>query len=470
MVRRFIQEQEAEVPRVPTKSSGTWLERRAIDFFYHCTSVNLSGAFRPDFWQKSVLQLSNGPPCLRHAIAALGAIHERFSSGLPLQNTALKVTDDRNYLFALRQYNAAINELRTAMTGNCPAEVILLCCILFVCFESFRSEAPVAMMHLKNGVHAIKAWSAGLLHEGVKMDPSDPMTKDLLRLVCRLGPQLTNLDMSNVADFGATEADIVKASGDMFKGLTEIGSFVVGQGFTSFEEARDEFNHILNMELSFFFRVNPLYGTPTKVEAQELQKLLGNTMGRFESWVKNFEILTANLQDSATHRDASTSLFLQAQYKFTRILISCLFMPKTAGLSRAETNALIESWTPQFLEVLELFELLITDSRYTSPSDSPSSSSVASSVTIPKAASTFYPEVGIISGVFLIGLGARDPKIRQRATDLLRMEKRREGTWDSETCWRVLDFVQTHPPEVVEVFLKGRYKLYEDFVFMGHEG
>lgn len=407
-----------------------------------------------------MLQLGSNSRCLRHAITALGAIHERFSEGSSLTSTELAVTDDPKYIFAVKQYNAAIRELRIALVNGCPAEVILLCCILFVCFESFRSAAPTAMMHMKNGIQAIQAWKAGRLYEGVKMDPTNPTTRELLGVVSRLGPQLTNIDMSNVVDFGSTEADVIKASGDLFRGLEQIGSQVVRNEFNSFEEARDEFSHILNMELSYFFQVNPLYGIPTKPESAKLQALLRETLAKFEKWVKNFGILMAKSQATMTTADARTALFLELQYKFTNILISCLFMPKTIGLSPAETNALIESWTPQFLEVLQLIEQLIGQSKQ--------SPSYGSPRPLPQVASTFYPEVGLVTALFLLGLGARDPSIRERALNLLRSEKRREGTWDSETCWRVIDFVQTHPPEVVEPFLRSRYKLYENFVFMGH--
>lgn len=462
VVRRFVQEPGVEVPRIPIKAFGTVQERRALDFFYHCTALDLSGAFRPDFWRLSVLQLSNHSKCLKHAVVALGAIHERFAVGDSLHNSALLVTEDRRYIFAVKQYNAAIKELRDALEAGCPAEVILLCCILFVCFESFRSGAPTAMMHLKNGIHAIQAWRAGKLYQGVKMDPTDPTTRMLLGLVSRLGPQLTNIDMSNVVDFGGTEAHIIKASGDLFRGLSQIGMLTDRTEFATFEEARDDINHIVNMELAYFFQINPLFGTKTPEEAKQLQLLIRDTMAKFEDWVYKFEALMARTKSFMSVQDERTALFLETQYKFIKILINCLFVPKTTGLNQSQTNALIESFTPQFLEVLQLIERQIAYSKE-QPASSPGGE------LYPRLASTFYPEAGIVSPLFLLGIGARDSAIRSRAMEILRSEKRREGTWDSETCWRVIEFVQTHPKEVVEPFLRGRYRLYENFVFMGYE-
>lgn len=434
-------------------SPGTAQERRAFDLFQKSTSIELSGLFAPDFWQQSVLQLGQNSKCLRHAIVAISSIHERFSRGNDMSAQIIRVAKDSQYLFAVKQYNAAIRELYTALANNdCTPEVMLSCCMLFICFESFRGSPSTAMMHLQSGLQAIQAWKKGDL--STKMKLTDPTTRQILGLAARLGPQLTNIDMLDIEDFGATEVDIIQQSGEIFEGLANLSTYNPGDRFDSYEEARDEFNHILNMELCYFYQINPLY-TPAIHQPDKLKNLLEEMLFRFNSWSTAFEDLCTDRSRRLTPEDTCTRLFLQVQYKFTIILINCIFMPNTKGLSSEEIDVYFLAWTPQFRECLGLIEELISLSQQTSRAKSA------------RKDSTFHPEVGIIAPLFLLGLGARDPYVRRRTIKLLKDERRREGTWDSETCWKVLEFIVSNEKPVVMEYLSKRYKLYEHFVFVG---
>ncbi|RDW76147.1 hypothetical protein BP5796_06968 [Coleophoma crateriformis] len=457
-IRRFVAVdfQEPQLPSAQMAlciSPGTSQERRAFDLFQNSTSIELSGLFAPDFWQQSVLQLGQGSKCLRHAIVAISSIHERFAQGTDMSCQIIRVAKDPQYMFAVKQYNAAIRELYTALANNdCAPEVMLSCCMLFICFESFRGSPSTAMMHLQSGLQAIQAWKKGDLSTRMKL--TDPTTRQILGLAARLGPQLTNIDMLDIEDFGATEVDIIQQSGDIFEGLANLSIYDPGDRFNSFEEARDEFNHIVNMELCYFYQINPLY-TPTTHDPNKLPNLLKETLFRFNNWASAFEELCADQSRRMTSEDIATRLFLQVQYKFTIILINCIFMPNTEGFSSEEIDAYFLAWTPQFRECLELIEELISLSQQSMKKNST------------RRNSTFHPEVGIIAPLFLLGLGARDPYVRRRTMELLKSEKRREGTWDSETCWKVLDFIVTNEKPIVLGYLNKRYKLYEHFVFVG---
>ncbi len=114
---------------------GSEQERRCFYFFCSRTIVRLSGFFVAGFWNRWVLQAFHHEPAIRHAVIALGSIHERFDSG---DVSVLRSNQDTTRGgFALEQYNHAIRHLiEPAANGTRPAvDVCLISCILFACFE-----------------------------------------------------------------------------------------------------------------------------------------------------------------------------------------------------------------------------------------------------------------------------------------------------------------------------------------------
>jgi hypothetical protein len=96
----------------------------------------ISGAFDSDFWSRLLLQASYHEPCVRHAIIALGALHEQFESGEQLVSElggGNKVDSE----FALRQYVKSLGHLLEPVRGGGrqKADVALMTCVLFICFE-----------------------------------------------------------------------------------------------------------------------------------------------------------------------------------------------------------------------------------------------------------------------------------------------------------------------------------------------
>ena len=117
----------------PTVSSAlfeTSQGRRAFDFFRHRTVPQLSGSFEAPFWNRLLLQATHHEPALQYAVVALGALHERFELGLLTQNEV-------DHGFALQQYVKAIGLVMTPIRERAKqaADVALMTCILFVCFE-----------------------------------------------------------------------------------------------------------------------------------------------------------------------------------------------------------------------------------------------------------------------------------------------------------------------------------------------
>lgn len=110
--------------------------KRSFAFFRRRTSPQLSGFFKSEFWESLVFRVAHHESAVRHAIVALGAVHEaiehRASSPTAIQT------------FAMEQYNLAIRELLVPLTqrGERAVDVCLISCIIFANFEVSLITVP----------------------------------------------------------------------------------------------------------------------------------------------------------------------------------------------------------------------------------------------------------------------------------------------------------------------------------------
>ena len=109
-------------------------ERRCFDFFRSRTAVQMSGFFASEIWDRLVLQATHYEPAIRHAVLALGSLHERFVNE---DQSLQKQTWSRDEGgFALEHYNLAIQSLMNPVnSGRLNIDVCLIACMLFCSFE-----------------------------------------------------------------------------------------------------------------------------------------------------------------------------------------------------------------------------------------------------------------------------------------------------------------------------------------------
>lgn len=109
-------------------------EQRCFNFFRSRTSVQMSGFFSSEIWDRLILQATHYEPAIRHAVLALGSLHERFvNEDQALQKQAWSRDEGG---FALEHYNLAIqNLMNPANSGRLNIDVCLIACMLFCSFE-----------------------------------------------------------------------------------------------------------------------------------------------------------------------------------------------------------------------------------------------------------------------------------------------------------------------------------------------
>ncbi|RMZ75436.1 hypothetical protein DV737_g5304, partial [Chaetothyriales sp. CBS 132003] len=126
-------------------------ERRALAFFQHETAREFSGAFSGELWSRFMLLMAQHQSAVKHALVALGTLHERFVTTKDASHQGL--TSE----YALQHYSNAIKEviaMRDTKRED-AAEIALASCILFFCLESLRGYFQSAITHVLSGIRII---------------------------------------------------------------------------------------------------------------------------------------------------------------------------------------------------------------------------------------------------------------------------------------------------------------------------
>ncbi|KAL2125992.1 hypothetical protein VTI74DRAFT_2005 [Chaetomium olivicolor] len=148
-------------PLNPAPSTHPWAtpaETRSLQFFVEQTAVQL-GTFLPDdLWSVRMLQLAYSSSCVRHALVALSAYHERFRAGggETHQSSSSSSSSSSSEVHGLRQYNMAIRALRDDPTMHLQ----LASCTIFVCIEILRRNMTNAISLFKHGCALVRGTSA----------------------------------------------------------------------------------------------------------------------------------------------------------------------------------------------------------------------------------------------------------------------------------------------------------------------
>ena len=139
-----------------SKPMGNRTEQRALRWFHARTVPDLLGYFEPDFWRCRVLKLSQLQSPIRHAVIALGALHERCCTN----KVGVDDWEQAKKLFPLQHNQSAIQLLRTQILnhGDESMETAMICCVLFICFEILQGNHAAAKNHLDNGLRMFTAW------------------------------------------------------------------------------------------------------------------------------------------------------------------------------------------------------------------------------------------------------------------------------------------------------------------------
>jgi hypothetical protein len=104
-----------------------------------------------------VLQAGRHEPAVRHAIAAIGALHEKLLTGSVDPNQA----QDKQTRFALEQCNKSIKLLVGPAEASAKPDLrlMLTTCVLFTCFEALQGHCEQAIQHATQGYTLLQQYA-----------------------------------------------------------------------------------------------------------------------------------------------------------------------------------------------------------------------------------------------------------------------------------------------------------------------
>ncbi|KAJ5757919.1 uncharacterized protein N7511_006613 [Penicillium nucicola] len=152
-------------PAVPqslsTENALSDAERRSFAFFRSRTVHRVFGQRDAGDWVSVLLYLGHNEVSVKHAITALASLHE----SLEPNNTSTWIQKSPKHarataeVLALKHYNDAIKSLRVeSLNMSSRPDLTMILCILFICFEQFRSGDAACIVHLTAGLKLLYWW------------------------------------------------------------------------------------------------------------------------------------------------------------------------------------------------------------------------------------------------------------------------------------------------------------------------
>ncbi|PMD29888.1 hypothetical protein L207DRAFT_503376 [Hyaloscypha variabilis F] len=374
---------------------GNTRERRSFYFFQERTAPQLSGFFAGDFWERLLLQATHHEPCIRHAIIALGSLHERFEqdNGLVVQSDANGWTDD----FALKNYNQAIKYLMEPLSRK--AQTI----------DTMQSAYGPAVAHLQSGLKILceaqpKIQDHPPLSLTVSAVPYAPIEM-LEEIFMRLDLQVTQM-VGTEGEWNTYE--IMKK---------HAWTREIPPAFSTVSQAR---NCLLFHWHKLSFNI---WDRSSKQFPEILIAWQKTSIAILDRWSTAFDAFLSNRGDKMTdnERKGAAVLTIIRELGSTSVMLV---------RTKVDDQRNWDIFSPIFEKIVCLAEDVVK-LDFKSNGGRP----------------TFCIDLAIVSPLFEVSIRCRDPVIRRRAINLLRTCGRTEGVWNafltSKVAQKVLDIEET---------------------------
>lgn len=385
-------------------------EVRSYQFFRERTCSELSGYYDDSFWNSLILQVSVSHKPIRHALTAIGSLHESMDS-VPAGN--LYERSKTPYIFALQQFTKAIGELTNQGTSPLPTEIVLLSCVLFICWENAQGNFDGAMEHLQNGLKILHEWKTQHEKSGKRTPSSEVIDNHLVPLFARLDMQYnTHVEKRP----GSPRVTSYKPM------LAHNGDTVLPETFSNLHEARVCLEVLIAKITSLMIaRGEMCLALKLRVDEPSLAtnaKDIADLTDDVENWLVK---LNAFVKEHQSRDDIN---FIRA-YVFLKIYHLSTFILLRATNQPGETS--FDAYDEGFKQVIAHCQHYQELTRH------------------PKAdgtkKTTFGFDLGVIPPLYIAASRCRDPSIRRDAIGILRSLRHREGIWDSMISEQIAEHI-----------------------------
>ncbi|KAK8087364.1 hypothetical protein PG994_002338 [Apiospora phragmitis] len=413
-------------------------EGRYFHHFRVCTRHGLAdSAGLLDFWDAYALPIAHQEGYLRQTIAAVGAAHQLFvirsyTAFGNSSSTSCRDTEQENA--AMQQYNRAISSLVKAMSSPnsvASSHGALLCCLMFVTFESLLGRYSESIRHILSGFQLLASLdAAGKIRDpGFWQQTYDMFARLGLEFSAFMDAPLTPALPSNTPAALLAEAEAEQPFGDLNEAMYSLRTLDIGH-FLALHEAEQQ--HLLRTARpptpdDKMVRADPYaQGLPrgtsrSPVSSHSTISGTNNTVttttttqfghlweehwnDRFYAWNRRFELTAQKLPEEKDRSDRDRGMLarLRLQQSFWEMAVE---LSQNGG----DASGVSRDTCERCLQRAE---------RLAAPF-------------LAAGRPTFSLDGDLISDLSFIISVCRDPSQQARALKLLRALNRREGIWDS---------------------------------------
>ncbi|KIV84055.1 hypothetical protein PV11_06029 [Exophiala sideris] len=413
-------------PQLATHPDADHRELQALTFFHERSVPEIPGQTYTELWGGYLLPMAQQEPAIRHAMIALGKLHEGYL------NSSL----DNEY--ALRQYGKAINLITKLDTSSPVAhDIALASCVLFAAIETVTGHPKSSVMHVLSGMKILKQGR----HHGDGFIPRDQLAGLFDRTVCQA------LEIGDLETLSQTPSP---------------GGFPIPDTFNSTREAIRFLEAFQYFTLRLFQDAALVPDSTMSVE--EKMALLAPTLKKSQALTGEWMAACERFLASETTKDHPAHLILRIMMEATYIQLNapqeCDFDQFTGRFKQ------ITDWAEMYLHrtttkqpTAERAQTSDVDKQTSPPSStSPGGTSSASTAPLdkektvhldrkllpkpePAMSPTFTMSSGVVPHLYMVTARCRDPVVRRQGLRLLRASNRREGLWDSQLTARVAERV-----------------------------
>ena len=391
--------------RISVDVIGNKRERRAFHFFRENSAAEFPGFFDSSFWAQLVLQACHAEPSIRHAVIALGSLHETVQQKecTPLESG--RPCDP----FALQQCNKAIGHLNQSIGSDehHSKEMLLMSCAIFICFESLQGNYESALNHMQCGLRIFRDWQAetekpSLPAMSISSQHHQSVDSELVQMFSRL-----NMQTLLFPDTHLFSTDFVKQN-------VRLTIDPIPAVFKSLKEARNCLDNYMSYELQSLVAayLNRQGAENNSDEGPSQDPTTRNLLPR---WSAAFNAFKIKAGPSPRTKDLQGAMLLEIQYNCAKILLS-------VGMPPGETA--FDDFEALFESIISMATSIILRSGCRGTSERTCHISF---------------ETGLVPPLYFTATRCRDPWIRRQALSLLSSTPRLECIWNSEMLSKIAE-------------------------------
>ncbi|KAI9642968.1 hypothetical protein NHQ30_008702 [Ciborinia camelliae] len=407
--------------------------KRSFAFFMRRTCSQLAGFFGSNFWERLVLQTAHHESAIRHAVVALGSIHELSERKTPVL--------ELDKAFALEQYNLAIRDLLVPLSRNEKrgVDVCLIACILFAHFESMQGRRASAGAHIRSGakllLETVYDQQNGVIHHQILGSRSSIDSYSSPGALARIYAGLDR-ECTTVQGFLSERYEHL-FSNDPTSETTNNDNPVL---FRNVEEAKNVFEYGCYL----FQRATQPPGDPVNLNI-DLETRIYQSIDYFEAlnskYSHELQAFIESKSLSLSRKEHIAAAVLQLHVLDNHISFYVEYLPSTH-------RSHWKKFMPQIQRMVMLGQNIV--------------SYILSDSSCGESTVSYNMDMGFIIPFYNVARHCKDPIIRRQIISLLRSVKRQEGLWNSlliakaleriveieESAWSGVDACADHEYEV----------------------